>query len=88
MFHSGKNQVLNEIVQVVESATKAEQKRMLYLLKVEKTRSLARKLSKGKPARKFTDEQIAGIIHQAPQRVWKKISSSLTLLSPINKLTD
>jgi hypothetical protein len=64
MFHSN-NPVINEIVGVVGSATKAEQKRMLYLVKVEKARALARKFSKRKPAQKFTDEEITEIIRQA-----------------------
>jgi hypothetical protein len=71
MFNSG-NPVINEIVGVVESVTKAEQKRMLYLLKVEKARKLARKLSKRKPAQKFTDEEITAIIHQARREYGRK----------------
>lgn len=72
MLQNGKNSVLNEIVQVVESATKAEQKRMLYLLKVEKTRSLARKLSKRKPKRKFSDEEITATVHEARMKYRRK----------------
>jgi hypothetical protein len=71
MFHTN-NPVLNEIVEVVEASTKTEQKRMLYLLKVEKTRSLARKLAKGKPAQKFSDEMITDIIHTARKEYGRK----------------
>jgi len=71
MFNSN-NPVINEIVGVVESATKAEQKRMLYLVKVEKARALARKLSKRKPVQKFTDEEITEIIHQARKEYGRK----------------
>ena len=71
MFNSN-NPVINEIVGVVESATKAEQKRMLYLLKVEKARSIARKLNKRKPAKKFTDEEITAVIHQARKEYGRK----------------
>jgi hypothetical protein len=72
MFQSGKNPVLDEIVRVAESATKAEQKRMLYLLKVEKARSLARQLSKRKPARKFSDKQITELIHHVRKGYGRK----------------
>ncbi len=54
------------------SSTKAEQKRMLYLLKVEKARTLAHKLTKRKPAQKFTDEEITEIIHQARKEYGRK----------------
>ena len=48
MFQSGKNPVVDEIVQVVESATKAEQKRMLDLLKAEIAHSRQRGSQKTK----------------------------------------
>ncbi len=71
MFNTN-NPVANEIYEVVESSTRAEQKRMLYLLKVEKTRTLARKLQKGKPAEKFSDEMITDIIHAARKAYGRK----------------
>ena len=55
MFQSGKNPVVDEIVQVVESATKAEQKRMLRLLKEEKAR--LRQLSNPKTKRKLSETE-------------------------------
>lgn len=72
MFQSEKNSVLEEIIQVVESSSKAEQKRMLYLLKVEKARSLARQLSKKKPARIYTDKQITELVHRVRKEYGRK----------------
>lgn len=50
------NETLKTAVDILESATKPEQKRMLYLLKLEKSRSLARKFDKGKSRVKKSDQ--------------------------------
>jgi len=55
---------LKSAVEILESASEGERKRMLYLLKLEKARPLARKLDKVKSRAKKTDKQITETIHR------------------------
>ncbi|MCY7408955.1 MAG: hypothetical protein LH473_01655 [Chitinophagales bacterium] len=56
------NTIVKSAVDILESSTKESQKRMLYLLKLEQARSLARELDKSKPKVKKTDKEITQIM--------------------------
>ncbi len=58
------NTTLRDAMEIMASVSSESQKRMLYLLKLEKARSLARKLDKIKPKVKKTDRQITEIVHR------------------------
>ena len=57
------NNTVKSAVEILESVSKNEQDKMLRLLKLEKARSLAKKLDKQKPKKEFTDQEITDIIH-------------------------
>ena len=66
------NETIKSAVNILESVSESQQKRMLYLLKLEKSRSLARKLDKQKPRVKKTDKQIADMIHRVRKSYGRK----------------
>ena len=57
------NNTVKNAVEILESVSKNEQDKMLRLLKLEKARSLAKKLDKQKPKKKLTDQEITDAIH-------------------------
>lgn len=63
-FTISNNETIKTALDILESATEAEQKRMLYLIKLEKARTLSRKLDKKKPQVKKTDREITEVIHR------------------------
>jgi RecA/RadA recombinase len=57
------NDTIKNAVEILESVGKNEQDKMLRLLKLEKARSIAKKLDKQKPKKKMTDQQITDAVH-------------------------
>lgn len=57
------NDTIKNAVEILESVSKNEQDKMLRLLKLEKARSLAKKLDKQKPKKKLADQEITEAIH-------------------------
>ena len=55
---------MRSVVEIFESASREEQKRMLRVLRYEKARLLACKLDRLKPRVKRTDKQIAEAVHR------------------------
>jgi hypothetical protein len=59
-----RDDTLKSAVEILESASESERKRMLYLLKLEKARPLARKLDKAKSRVRKSDKQVTETIHR------------------------
>ena len=57
------NDTIKNAVEILESVGKNEQGKMLRLLKLEKARSLAKKLDKQKPKKKLSDQEITDSVH-------------------------
>lgn len=57
------NDTIKNAVEILESVGKNEQGKMLRLLKLEKARSLAKKLDKQKPKKKLSDQKITDSVH-------------------------
>ncbi|MEI7802245.1 MAG: hypothetical protein WCI97_06355 [Bacteroidota bacterium] len=53
------SQIVQQIVDLVESVSATEQKRMLYVLKLEKARKAALRLKSKSVAKKVSDKEIA-----------------------------
>lgn len=66
------NTIVKSAVDILESSTKESQKRMLYLLKLEQARSLARELDKSKPKAKKTDKEITQIMQTVRKSYGRK----------------
>jgi threonine synthase len=58
------NDTIKSAIDILESVDEQQQKRMLYLLKLEKARPLARSLDKSKTSVKKTDSEITETIHR------------------------
>jgi len=58
------SETMRSVVEIFESASREEQKRMLRVLRYEKARLLVRKSDRLKPRVKRTDKQIAEAVHR------------------------
>lgn len=57
------SKTIKTAVEIMASVSLQQQKKMLQLIKLEKTRSLAKKLDKVKPKDKKSDREITQMVH-------------------------
>lgn len=72
MSFNSSNETIRTAIEILESSDAEVQKRMLYLLKLEKARIIARELDTAKPKVKRTDKEITEIVHRIRKGYGKK----------------